>query len=663
MSDQGQGRPVFNDRYEIHRRIGRGGMADVFLARDQLLDRPVAIKVLFPEFAADPAFVERFRREAQAAANLSHPNIVGVYDWGAEGGTYFIVMEYVDGKSLAELMRTSGPLHPRRAAEIAFEVAGALGFAHAKGVVHRDVKPGNVIISTSGVAKVTDFGIARALSSPSEDLTAAGAVMGTASYFSPEQAQGFPVDARSDLYSLGVVLFELVTGRAPFTGDSPVAIAYKHVQEQPPRPSDLVAGVPVGLEAIIGRLLAKQPDHRYLSADDLRADLRRWLDGDTPIALAAAQGGVAADPAATVAVPTAATDPGATRVAMAPVVAGGGTGPVPVAEPTYADDEPPRRTALFVTLLVVLLAVVAGLVFWLVSSLDTNDATARNIAVPGLINKQRAEAERLVTDAGLTPKVVEQADDTVAEGVVFDQSPAQGEKLAKGDQVVIKVSSGPAEKTVPSGLVLRTYDEAAKTLDDAGFTNHPREEVADDKIPEGRVVRTDTAEGAKAAPDAPITLFVSTGPAGKAIPDVVGLTVAQARAALVDQGFTVGNTVQQPSNDVAKGRVSGTNPTGTAPEQSTIDLVVSSGPGEVEVPVVKGHSESAATDEIQAAGLQVAVSFTTLPPGDPNVGRVITVDPSAGTSLAPNSTVTITVGVAGTTTTTSGGPTSTTSGP
>src|ERR1700710_599270 len=206
-------RTVLNDRYEIQQRVGRGGMADVFLARDLLLNRQVAIKVLFPEFATDPAFVERFRREAQAAANLAHPNIVGVYDWGTEGGTYFIVMEFVDGQSLAEVMRAAGPLHPRRAAEIAFEVAGALGFAHAKGVVHRDVKPGNAILSTTGAAKVTDFGIARALSSPSEDLTAAGAVMGTATYFSPEQAQGFAVDARSDLYSLGAVLFEMVTGR------------------------------------------------------------------------------------------------------------------------------------------------------------------------------------------------------------------------------------------------------------------------------------------------------------------------------------------------------------------------------------------------------------------------------------------------------------------
>ena len=222
---------VLSGRYEIHRKLARGGMAEVYLARDRSLDRPVAVKVLFPEFATDPAFVERFRREAQAAANLSHPNIVGVYDWGTEGGTYFIVMEFVDGQSLAEVMRTAGPLHPRRAAEIAFEVAGALGFAHAKGVVHRDVKPGNVIISSSGVSKVTDFGIARALSSPSEDLTQAGSVMGTATYFSPEQAQGFAVDARSDLYSLGVVLFEMVTGRPPFAGDSPVAIVSKQSQK------------------------------------------------------------------------------------------------------------------------------------------------------------------------------------------------------------------------------------------------------------------------------------------------------------------------------------------------------------------------------------------------------------------------------------------------
>ncbi|MEI2697863.1 MAG: protein kinase [Microthrixaceae bacterium] len=240
---------VLGDRYEIHQRLARGGMAQVYLARDRSLDRPVAVKELVPEFATDPSFVERFRREAQAAANLSHPNIVGVYDWGTQDGTYFIVMEYVDGPSLSQVIRRDGPLHPRRAAELAGEVAAALGFAHSRGVVHRDVKPGNVLLTATGQSKVTDFGIARALSSPDDDLTQAGSVMGTATYFSPEQAQGLPVDPRSDLYSLGVVLYEMVTGRPPFSGDTPLAIAYKHVQDQPAPPSTIVPEVPRGLEA------------------------------------------------------------------------------------------------------------------------------------------------------------------------------------------------------------------------------------------------------------------------------------------------------------------------------------------------------------------------------------------------------------------------------
>ncbi|HNH97092.1 MAG TPA: protein kinase, partial [Microthrixaceae bacterium] len=301
---------VLGDRYEIHQRLARGGMAQVYLARDRSLDRPVAVKELVPEFATDPSFVERFRREAQAAANLSHPNIVGVYDWGTQDGTYFIVMEYVDGPSLSQVIRRDGPLHPRRAAELAGEVAAALGFAHSRGVVHRDVKPGNVLLTATGQSKVTDFGIARALSSPDDDLTQAGSVMGTATYFSPEQAQGLPVDPRSDLYSLGVVLYEMVTGRPPFSGDTPLAIAYKHVQDQPAPPSTIVPEVPRGLEAIIMKLLQKRPDDRYPSAEALRADLNRYLDGDLTAAERALTGtaaGVAAAGVAAAGVAAAAT--------------------------------------------------------------------------------------------------------------------------------------------------------------------------------------------------------------------------------------------------------------------------------------------------------------------------------------------------------------------
>ncbi|HUU61933.1 MAG TPA: protein kinase, partial [Acidimicrobiia bacterium] len=278
------GQRVLSGRYALITHLARGGMADVWVGHDRLLDRRVAVKILHPEYAANEAFVARFRREAQAAANLNHPNVVDIYDWGRDEGIYFIVMELIQGQNLREVLHSEGALEPRRVAEIAMSVAAALGAAHERGLVHRDIKPANVLLTPEGDAKVTDFGIARAWDD-SDQLTRTGAVIGTATYFSPEQAQGLTADGRSDLYALGVVMYELLTGVPPFVGESPVSVAYQHVREFAPPPSDLNPNIPNALDTIVMRCLEKDPRRRYQTAGALSVDLGRFLAGQAPVAL------------------------------------------------------------------------------------------------------------------------------------------------------------------------------------------------------------------------------------------------------------------------------------------------------------------------------------------------------------------------------------------
>src|ERR1700733_8876071 len=343
---------TYSGRYELTHLIARGGMAQVYRAMDRQLERPVALKVLFPELSVDRTFVERFRREAQAAANLSHPNIVPVFDWGEDAGAYFIVMEYINGRPLSAVLRDPQRMPPRQIAMIGAGVAAALAFAHRHGVIHRDVKPGNVLITPDGEVKVTDFGIARAVNTE-ESLTQTGAVMGTAAYFSPEQAEGKGVDARSDIYSLGVVLYEMAAGRPPFTGDSPVAVASKHVRDTPELLRTLNPAVPPALEAVIMKAMAKDPNARYGSAEEMRADLLRFTEG-RPVE--------AADPGLTSVMAAAAAATTAVRTA------GGRTRAVPVAPaeapPSPEDLERQKRTRRLIVLLVLLLVALAVIAFF-----------------------------------------------------------------------------------------------------------------------------------------------------------------------------------------------------------------------------------------------------------------------------------------------------------
>jgi serine/threonine-protein kinase len=589
---------IINERYELIKRIGRGGMADVFMARDRLLDRNVAIKVLFPEFAVDPNFVERFRREAQAAANLNHPNIVNVFDWGKHGGTYFIAMEYVDGRTLADILRSNGHLTSKQAAEIASEVAAALGFAHAAGLVHRDIKPANILIGTNGSVKVADFGIARAMNAPTEsNLTQAGAVMGTATYFSPEQAQGAQPDPRSDLYSLGIVMYEMIAGRPPFTGENPVSIAYKQVHDYPTPLNRLVADVPRSFEAIVAKLLTKDPAVRYSTADSLREDLRRFRTGERPVALAAASRTGQTPTVVGGAVPGRGVDPQLNqRTAVQGRMPGGGgqpTGPRPqvVVPNRYRE---PQRTGWYA--LAAFFALVAlGLGGFLLFNTLTGGEEGSELQMPNYIGRPFAEVSAELTRDRITFTPRAQA------------------------------NTGGVNNVVGEGLVWQT-------------------------VPEPNVVRSG---------DEPVQIFYNPTSAAAVIPEVSGLSVADATARLAQAGFIKIVPEDEAGNPVTSGTVIGSDPEegATIKVDEQVTLIVGDGggtglslsettePGGVPVPFVIGLTEAGARAELD--GFDVVVNYFDVSFGDENDGRVMDQDPRVNEGpIAPDATITLTVGEA-----------------
>lgn len=615
---------VFGGRYELHRRLARGGMADVFLARDQLLGRPVALKVLFAEYASDPKFVERFRREAQNAASLNHPSIVAIYDWGEESGTYYIVMEYVDGQSLAQILDRDGRLSIEQVTRVAIDVAAALGFAHDGGVVHRDVKPGNVLVNPKGEMKVADFGIATALiSNAEENLTQTGSVMGTATYFSPEQAQGFQVDHRSDLYSLGVVIYEMLTGKPPFKGETPVSIAYKHVQEPVPPIDKHGVEIPPALAAITMKLLSKNPANRYPSADALLSDLNRFRQGQ-----AMAHGA----PGAGAALTTAAL-PGVNQTAALPPAQVGTHTPSPAANRRLIDDDyrpaPRRRIGLAIFGLLTGLLILAGFGVLMQSNfgflnlerlgIGTAEPTpvqtdqtdvATQIEIPIIAGRGQADAQSVLEAKGFTVAIRKEASNDVTAGNVIYTEPASGTAVSAGSTITMVVSSGANLVQVPS-VTTQSQNDALSDLVTAGFKPRVVSENSD-IAPEGEVTSQEPAAGQLAELGSTVTITVSAGIAQEVVPDVRGQELAAAQAALREAGFVPAELFERMyDSEIPDGLVIGTDPaadTKLAPG-TQIRLIVSKGTEAVVLPSVVGMHKDVAFTELQKLGIGVSGQY------------------------------------------------------
>ncbi|HMJ37261.1 MAG TPA: Stk1 family PASTA domain-containing Ser/Thr kinase [Baekduia sp.] len=615
---------IIDGRYRVLHRVGSGGMADVVCAEDLQLGRKVAIKLLHRRFAADEEFVERFRREASSAAGLQHPHVVAVYDRGAWDGTYYIAMEYLEGRTLKKLVQEEAPLAAPRAIDLTIQILRAARFAHKRGIIHRDLKPHNVIVDDSGPthhAKVTDFGIAKAGAS---DMTQTGSIMGTAQYLSPEQAQGFAVSAASDLYSVGIILYEMLTGRVPFEGESAVTIALKQVGEAPVPPSVHNPDVPPALEAVVLRALEKDPARRFADADEFMTALEHAGAGIAPpLALGTDRTQIVGQPTGL----------------MVPIPPPGAYGDVAQIDQYAPPAPPPERadtggTRWWIAALIGLLVIGALGAGLLLLGKDKVD-------VPNVVGNPQAEAELILKRKGLSTDVTLKEHPTIAKGTVIGQDPGGGSRVPKGDVVTLVVSAGPGTARIPD-LTGEPRSQARKKLSDLGFAVS-EEKAASDTVKENRVVATRPAAGQELEKGQNVTLVVSSGKERVAVPKVTGLTEDEARSTLESLGFTVATT-QQESADKDPGTVLDQNPKPDAKiaKGGKVTLVVAKAPVDVAVPDVTGQGRLEATHALEKAGFQV--TQTTQPTGDRAQDlHVISQDPT-GSKAKKGTTVTITVG-------------------
>lgn len=570
---------LLGGRYELDGVVGRGGMAEVYRARDIRLDRIVAIKTLRADLARDHTFQARFRREAQSAASLNHPAVVAVYDTGedvSEGAPVpYIVMEYVDGRTLRDLLRQDRRLLPERAVELVDGILRALDYSHRGGIVHRDIKPANVMITRAGDVKVMDFGIARAMADSAATMTQTAQVIGTAQYLSPEQARGERVDARSDIYSTGCVLYELLTGQPPFTGDSPVAIAYQHVREEPIPPSQIDREIPPWADAIVLKAMAKDPAHRYQNAGEMRADIQRAMSGMPTDAQTMAMTGNYAQGTRMMTATQAATGPATQRTSAIPPYdyeGGGGSGGRGGRRRASGGGGNGVKTALWIIIPLLIIGgfITAGYMIFGTGNTPTDTA----LTVPDLVSQSQKAAEDQLTGMGLKVEVVKEASSDIKKGIVIKTDPAADAKVEKGSAVKLFVSTGPKKIKVPDGLIGIPQEDAMKALTDAGLRGTLKTRVS--SRPQGTVLDTDPKAGEEVEEGGSVTLFVPKQ-LGE-VPSVIGLTEADARKALTEAGFRT--KVSPLASDQPEGTVIQQNPeagTKLAPK-TTVTIVISTGP-------------------------------------------------------------------------------------